>query len=246
MGTYNPNKQGHVKKVRRELKIAPEYFKGRDNARLQGVNKDLVKLLGEVKKRNPLPKGYSIRINEGKRSLAKQRQYVASGASQTMNSKHLSGNAVDIAIFDDKGNYSKDFEDYRSVANIAKEIATRDKLNFTWGGDWKSLRDGPHFQINQKGPAKNVHTGGDVKYDRTAKAQGSSVSGKTGNAEVDFLSAYKHSVHEQDNFDDGLGLENQLGNYLLEQHNQTVEALRMSLAEASQVAELELENLDGT
>jgi hypothetical protein len=73
---------------------------------------------------------------------------VAQGKSQTMNSRHLTGNAADIFIQNPDGSANWDFEAYRPVAEIAKEVAAEKGYDdLVWGGDWKTLKDGVHFQM---------------------------------------------------------------------------------------------------
>ena len=49
---------------------------------------------------------------------------------------------------------SWDFSHYRTIAGCfkqaAEEIGTESGVTCTWGGDWATLRDGPHFQIDVK------------------------------------------------------------------------------------------------
>ncbi len=90
----------------------------------------------------------NILIYETIRTKAKQREYVNSGASQTMNSYHIVGQALDFVPVDDKGNtlwngYGAD--------DIQKAISYAKSLGFEWGGDWKSFVDKPHLQFNYKG-----------------------------------------------------------------------------------------------
>jgi peptidoglycan L-alanyl-D-glutamate endopeptidase CwlK len=60
--------------------------------RLAGVHPDLVRVV-----RRAAEGGAIFRVVEGVRSLERQSDLVASGASQTMNSRHLTGHAIDIA-----------------------------------------------------------------------------------------------------------------------------------------------------
>ena len=99
-------------------------------------------------------RGIEIEISEGLRSRERQAQMVAEGRSQTMNSRHLTGNAVDIHIRNPDGSANWDFEAYRPVADIYREQAAAMGIpDAVWGGDWRTLRDGVHFQIGG-GPAQ--------------------------------------------------------------------------------------------
>ncbi len=114
----------------------------RSEKNLAGVHEDLVKvvrLAAEITDTDFI-------VTEGLRTQERQRQLVAAGASQTMNSKHLVGKAVDLAAVVD-GEVRWDWPLYRHLASAMKESAKRLNVNITWGGDWKSFPDGPHFEL---------------------------------------------------------------------------------------------------
>lgn len=109
---------------------------------LKGVHPDLVKIftrayaLAEVKPT----------VTEGLRTVARQRQLVAKGASQTMNSRHITGHALDVAFIVGK-QVRWDWPLYKTFADVMKRAAKELNLPIEWGGDWKSFKDGPHFQL---------------------------------------------------------------------------------------------------
>jgi peptidoglycan L-alanyl-D-glutamate endopeptidase CwlK len=74
------------------------------------------------------------------RSIEEQAALVKEGKSKTMNSKHLTGKAFDIAVLKN-GKVSWNFDDYKLFGAIGKDIG------LTWGGDFHGFPDGPHFQI---------------------------------------------------------------------------------------------------
>jgi peptidoglycan L-alanyl-D-glutamate endopeptidase CwlK len=92
--------------------------------------------------------GIEILIYSTIRTVAEQKANVASGASQTMKSYHIVGQALDWVMVDSKGNTL--WNGYTSAA-AKKVIAKAKSLGFTWGGDWKSFKDSPHFQYEYKG-----------------------------------------------------------------------------------------------
>lgn len=117
-------------------------FSKRSLDNLKGVDERLVKLMKEVLTISP----YDFGITEGLRTIEKQKEYVRTGKSQTMNSYHLKGKAVDIVVYKDREvTWKLDY--YKEIADIVKEIAKEKGLKITWGGDWKTLVDGPHFQL---------------------------------------------------------------------------------------------------
>lgn len=120
-------------------------FSQRSLDRLQGVHPDLVKLMSEAIKESP----YDFSITEGRRDSARQQQLVKEGKSRTLNSRHLTGHAVDIAVFID-GKLTWDFDKYKAVAEHVKKVAASLGVSIIWGGDWRGLVDGPHFELNRK------------------------------------------------------------------------------------------------
>lgn len=92
--------------------------------------------------------GIEVLIYETIRTVEQQREYVRKGASQTMRSYHLVGQALDFVPIQSNGTedwngYNK--EPWASAIRYAKQIG------FEWGGDWKRFVDSPHLQYNYKG-----------------------------------------------------------------------------------------------
>lgn len=112
--------------------------------RMQGVDPRLIEILQITRQRTGIP----FEITEGLRDSERQAELVEASKSQTMNSKHLTGNALDIHILNPDGSANWDFEAYRPIADAAKQVAAELGYNdLVWGGDWQSLRDGVHFQL---------------------------------------------------------------------------------------------------
>ena len=85
-------------------------------------------------------------IIEGLRTLERQKQLVASGASKTLNSRHLDGHAVDIAPYVG-GEIRWDWPLYYKLAKAMKAAAKEVGVPIEWGGDWIRFKDGPHWQL---------------------------------------------------------------------------------------------------
>ena len=117
-------------------------FSSRSKERLKGVDEKLVDIIETSLMESP----YDFGITEGLRTIEKQKEYVKAGKSQTMKSYHLRGKAVDIVIYKD-GKVTWDLKYYKEVADVIKSVAKSKGVRITWGGDWKTLVDGPHFQI---------------------------------------------------------------------------------------------------
>ena len=117
----------------------------RSETSLQGVHPDLVKVVRRAAEITTV----DFVITEGKRTEAKQKQMVASGASRTMNSRHLTGHAVDLAAKVGK-DIRWDWPLYFKLAAAMKQAAAELKVSIEWGGDWRTFKDGPHFQLTWK------------------------------------------------------------------------------------------------
>ena len=110
--------------------------------RLAGVHPDLVACVKRAIELSTV----DFAVLEGVRSKARQEQLVAAGASQTMNSRHLTGHAVDLGAMV-SGTVRWDWPLYFKVADAMKKAAAELSLPLEWGGDWKKFKDGPHFQL---------------------------------------------------------------------------------------------------
>lgn len=110
--------------------------------KMNGVNSKLINLMKEAIKESP----YDFGITEGIRTLKRQKELFAEGKTKTLKSYHLVGKAVDIKIYVN-GKITWDFKYYKEVSDHIKEVARKLGYVITWGGDWKTFKDGPHFQI---------------------------------------------------------------------------------------------------
>lgn len=113
--------------------------------RLQGVHPRLVAVVKEASTLSPV----DFMITEGVRTKARQASLVRAGASRTMMSRHLTGHAVDVAAMVD-GQVRWDWPLYPRIAAAFKAAAARQGTAIIWGGDWATLRDGPHFELERR------------------------------------------------------------------------------------------------
>jgi peptidoglycan LD-endopeptidase CwlK len=101
--------------------------------RLQGVHADLVRVVERAIQITT----QDFRVQEGLRTRERQAALVARGASRTMNSRTLTGHAVDLVALDG-GEVSWQWENYFRVA--AMQAAAREfGAPVRWGGCWHSL-----------------------------------------------------------------------------------------------------------
>lgn len=140
----------------------------RSLANLNGVHPDLVKVVSTAISVS----GVDFSVIEGVRTLARQQQLVASGAAQTLKSRHLTGHAVDLAPYVG-GTIRWDWPLFPRIAEAVRVAAQEHDVEIVWGAAWEwpmsqyqdsekasedyvSLRrsqnrkpfvDGPHFEL---------------------------------------------------------------------------------------------------
>lgn len=113
--------------------------------RLVGVHPHLV----DVVKRALELSEVDFTVLEGVRSVTRQEQLLKSGATTTMKSRHITGHAVDLGAYV-AGQVRWDWPLYDKVASAIKSAAKELNVPIEWGGDWKTFKDGPHFQLPWK------------------------------------------------------------------------------------------------
>jgi peptidoglycan L-alanyl-D-glutamate endopeptidase CwlK len=111
---------------------------------LKGVHPDLVKV---VEKAITLTE-IDFRVTEGLRSKTRQIELVNKGASKTLNSRHITGHAVDVVALIG-GSVRWDWPLYDKIAKAFKQASKELNIPIIWGGDWKTFKDGPHFELDR-------------------------------------------------------------------------------------------------
>lgn len=117
----------------------------RSRSRLKGVHPALVAVVQAAIVRSPV----DFMITEGLRTPDRQTALVKAGASRTLRSRHLTGHAVDVAALVD-GAVRWDWPLYGRIAAVFKAVAAEQGTAIVWGGDWRTLKDGPHFELDRK------------------------------------------------------------------------------------------------
>ena len=117
----------------------------RSRTRMKGVHAALVAVVESAIARTPV----DFMITEGLRTPARQSALVRAGASRTLKSRHLTGHAVDVAALVE-GQVRWDWPLYVRIAEAFKAAAKELETPIVWGGDWPTLRDGPHFELDRK------------------------------------------------------------------------------------------------
>lgn len=140
--------------------------------KLQGVHPDLVKVIQRAIQLTEVDFG----ITEGVRTRERQEELFKSGKSQTMNSRHLTGKAVDVVAY--KGTeISWDLKMYCKIADAFQKACKELGIPMIWGSCWdrgllefsksseeemkdyverreklgrKAFLDGPHFELDKR------------------------------------------------------------------------------------------------
>jgi len=130
----------------------------RSKDRLIGVHPDLV----AVVKRAIEITEVDFAVLEGVRSKARQEQLFKQKATKTMNSRHLTGHAVDLGAYV-AGSIRWDWGLYLIIADAMKSASEELGIPIRWGGTWdllyklkspimadvlhREFPDGPHFEL---------------------------------------------------------------------------------------------------
>jgi peptidoglycan LD-endopeptidase CwlK len=114
----------------------------RSRSNLKGVHPDLVLVVETAIDITDI----DFAVIEGVRTIERQRELVAKGASRTLDSRHLTGHAVDCAPWVG-GKISWEWPHYHQLAAAIKRAADSVHVNVEWGGDWAAFKDGPHWQL---------------------------------------------------------------------------------------------------
>jgi peptidoglycan L-alanyl-D-glutamate endopeptidase CwlK len=117
----------------------------RSLGRLIGVHPDLMRVVKHAIGITSV----DFAVLEGVRSAERQQELVLAGASQTMNSRHLTGHAVDLGAYV-AGEIRWDWPLYHKIAVAMIHAASELGVPLEWGGDWTKFRDGPHYQLPWK------------------------------------------------------------------------------------------------
>lgn len=113
--------------------------------RLEGVHPDLVKVVERAIQLTEV----DFTVLEGLRTKERQAELLKAGATTTMNSRHLTGHAVDLGALVG-GKVRWDWPLYYKIAEAVKAAAKELDIPIEWGGDWKKFKDGPHWQLPWK------------------------------------------------------------------------------------------------
>ena len=103
----------------------------RSSSRLEGINPKLIEVVETAITLTKVDFGVTC----GMRTVEEQEKLVASGASQTMKSKHLEGRAVDLVAYVGP-NVTWSLNMYDDLADAMAEAARRHTVAIKWGAAW--------------------------------------------------------------------------------------------------------------
>jgi len=110
--------------------MAKYKFGKRSRKRLEGVHPDLVKVAEECLNL------MDIAIIEGVRSLDKQKDYLRTGATKTLKSKHLIGHALDLTPYPVDMTSDMGIKRHYYMAGMLRGIAHMMNIKIRSGADW--------------------------------------------------------------------------------------------------------------
>lgn len=119
----------------------------RDQQRLVGTHPKLIELVTAVMAKLQ-DQNFTIFVIEGLRTVDAEKANVADGKSQTMDSRHLFGLAVDLGIMID-GELTWDAKAYATLSALMLSTAADLQIPIIWGGSWKTLKDYDHWELNR-------------------------------------------------------------------------------------------------
>lgn len=136
---------------------------------LQGVHADLVAVVTRAIELTV----QDFAVHDGIRTLQEQKKYVESGASQTLDSRHITGHAVDLVPYVN-GKLRWEWDPIYRIADAVRIAARELNIPLRWGGAWdvdftasedspedlvvdyvarrkkmgkKAFIDGPHYEL---------------------------------------------------------------------------------------------------
>lgn len=114
-------------------------FTEADRAKLNLINAQLAQVVYLAAQTSLV----GLRVTEGMRTPTRQAELVRKGASKTLDSRHLTGHAVDLAPMVD-GELRWDWPLFYPMASVMRYAAIKLDVPIRWGGVWdRALKDLP-------------------------------------------------------------------------------------------------------
>lgn len=119
--------------------VGPPYrFSNRSKEVLSTVHPDLQRVVNraiEISQQD-------FTVFEGIRTLERQKRLVNQGVSKTLNSKHLTGRAVDLVPYGEGKLDFNDWEKFYPIAEAMQQASRELQIPIRWGGHWQELNQG--------------------------------------------------------------------------------------------------------
>ena len=117
-------------------------FSERSEQHLAEIHLDLYEVVFLARLLSEVP----FEITDGLRTIEEQRHYYETGRSQTMNSKHLTGHAVDVVPIP----VTWEPEAFYPIAEAMFKASDILDIPIGWGGDLRTFKDYPHFELKER------------------------------------------------------------------------------------------------
>ena len=125
-------------------------FGQKSQEKLNGVNMDLIRVAQRALSFGVMDSA----VTEGMRNTERQKELFREGKSEldgvTVKSKHQSGDAIDLMPYPanlNSVNVWTHIPRWVALMTLMKVAAKLENVDIRCGGDWKSLKDYPHFEI---------------------------------------------------------------------------------------------------
>jgi peptidoglycan L-alanyl-D-glutamate endopeptidase CwlK len=125
-------------------------FSKRSYRNLQNVRPELVAVATLALETLGREGGPDFVVTDGARNLDEQRKLVEEGKSQTMDSRHLTGHAIDVAAFTPDYEVTWEPKPYRKIADAFERAGRQLGIEIEWGGSWSEFVDMPHFALTRQ------------------------------------------------------------------------------------------------
>jgi len=138
-------------------------FGERSKNNLIGIHPDLVAVMNKAITNSP----FDFTIVEGVRTVERQQELYAKGRKTAgaivtncdgvrAKSSHQVkddgyGYAVDLYAYYDGSVQTNDVVKLKAIAAHIKHVSKKLGIKIEWGGDWKTIKDYPHFELGIRG-----------------------------------------------------------------------------------------------
>ena len=120
-------------------------FSKRSLENLQGIHPDLVMVTTHALSLSPV----DFVVIDGLRTMDEQKILFAKGKSRRLDSRHLTGHAIDFAAWVN-GEISWDIAHYKRITESFSKAAQQLGVRIVRGIDWPHLVDADHIELDKR------------------------------------------------------------------------------------------------